>query len=97
MRLSRKAIAAIVIVFAVVAFFLLPIVPYSTAGPDALAFLGAKANAWISPSYVVFQCGEVYDPYISTAFGGTQALYSVWNGTQWTCGTSWTQTLPPIG
>jgi hypothetical protein len=90
--LKRGIIGIIAIIALAGAFILLPVVPYSTAGNDRWAFLGIRANASVSPWYIVTGCGVVLDPTLSTDFGGVTAYTPVWHGASWTCGTQWTQT-----
>jgi hypothetical protein len=94
LKSSQKAIIAVFIIVAIGAFLLLSVIPYSTGGNPDWAFLGIKANATVSPSYIILQCGLVYNPTISTTLGTVHSQYSVWKGMRWTCGTSWTQTSP---
>lgn len=72
-------------------FLLLSVIPYSTGGNPDEAFLVIKANATVSPSYIILECGFVYNPTISTTLGTVHSQYSVWDGMRWTCGTSWTR------
>jgi hypothetical protein len=95
LKSSRKTIIAVfIIIVAIGAFLLLSVIPYSTGGNPDEAFLGIRANATVSPSYVILQCGLVYNPTISTTLGTVHSQHSVWSGVRWTCGTSWTQTSP---
>ena len=73
-------------------FLFLPFLSYSVPGEDQYAFLGIRANAAVSPMYLVTQCGVVYNPTISTTFGAVDSTVSLWNGPHWTCGNQWTQT-----
>ena len=90
--LKHRTIWTIAIIALAGAFILLPILPYSTAGNDRWAFLGIRANASVSPWYIVTGCGVVLNPTLSTDFGGVMAYTPVWHGASWTCGTQWTQT-----
>lgn len=66
---GRNGIIAGVLVIVVVAlFFLLPVVPYSSSNA-AQSLVGAKATAGVSPSYMVFGCGLVYNPSIGSTLG----------------------------
>ena len=88
---GRNGIIAGVLVIVVVAlFFLLPVVPYSSSNA-AQSLVGAKATAGVSPSYMVFGCGLVYNPSIGSTLGSASIASHPWQGARWTCGTGWAQ------
>jgi hypothetical protein len=88
MSSRSTVVVGIVIVVVVILFFLLPIVPYSSSD-TSLSALGAKATAGVSPSYLVFNCGIVYNPSIGATYGSASVASHPWQGGRWECGTGW--------
>jgi hypothetical protein len=86
-NVSAFAIGAI-IVLAILSFFLLPVVPYSSSNAGQ-SLVGAKATAQVSPSYLVFNCGLVYNPAIGGTYGSASIASRPWQGGRWECGNSW--------
>lgn len=88
--LNSRKLELTIISASLAMFFLLPVVPY-TKPSDQFAFLGQKATANVSSSYVLTLCGIVNNPMISSSVGNIASHSNAWSGARWVCGTSWTQ------
>jgi hypothetical protein len=76
--LKRRVLLGIIIVLAVVLFFLVPLVQTQTTG------FGGESNysAWVSPSFAIFQCGVVVGQvghYVSNGTVVVPHAQSLWD------------------